>query len=113
MEKKVFAIDIDGVLCVTKKSNYHKSKPNIAAINKVNKLYENGNKIIIFTARYMGRNNNDVSKAKEEGYELTLKQLQDWNVKYHEFIMGKPSYDIIIDDKAYNYNKSWIKALKD
>ena len=22
--------------------------------------------------------------------------------------MGKPSFDIIIDDKAYNYNKDWI-----
>ena len=108
MSLKTFAIDIDGVLCATEKSNYNKSKPNILAINKVNQLYNKGNKIIVFTARYMGRNNNDIAKAKAEGYELTVKQLKDWNVKYHELIMGKPSYDIIIDDKAYNYNNNWI-----
>ena len=108
MKLKTFAIDIDGVLCVTEKSDYHKSKPNILAINKVNKLYEKGNKIIIFTARYMGRNNNDVSKAKAEGYDLTVKQLKEWHVKYPKLIMGKPSYDIIIDDKAHNYSKNWI-----
>ena len=111
MESKTFAIDIDGVLCITHKSNYNKSKPNILAIKKVNKLYEKGNKIIIFTARYMGRNNDDVSKAKAEGYELTVKQLKEWKVKYHKLIMGKPSYDILIDDKAHNYNKSWIKEF--
>ena len=59
----------------------------------------------------MGRHKNNVSKAKEEGYELTVQQLKDWNVKYHELIMGKPSYDIIIDDKAYNYNENWIKKF--
>ena len=56
----------------------------------------------------MGRNNNDIAKATADGYELTVKQLKDWNVKYHKLIMGKPSFDIIIDDKAYNYNKDWI-----
>ena len=111
MKTKTFAIDIDGVICLTKKSDYLGSKPNISAINKVNKLYDGGNKIIIFTARYMGRHKNNVSKAKEEGYELTVQQLKEWNVKYHELIMGKPSYDIIIDDKAYNYNENWIKKL--
>lgn len=108
MGSKTFAIDIDGVLCITEKSNYHKSKPNVLAINKVNQLYDKGNKIIIFTARFMGRNNNDISKAKAEGYELTVKQLKDWNVKYHKLIMGKPSFDIIIDDKAHNFNENWI-----
>ena len=57
----------------------------------------------------MGRHKNNVSKAKEEGFELTVQQLKDWNVKYHELIMGKPSYDVIIDDKAYNYDDNWIE----
>ena len=51
MSLKTFAIDIDGVLCVTKKSNYQKSKPNLLAINKVNQLYDRGNKIIIFQCK--------------------------------------------------------------
>jgi len=111
MKQKVLAFDIDGVICHTEGSDYENSKPNKKAIEKINHLYDEGNKIIIFTARYMGRNNNDISKAKAEGYELTVKQLKNWNVKYHKLIMGKPSFDIIIDDKAYNYNKDWINEF--
>ena len=54
MKAKTFAIDRWSYLSY-KKNDYRDSKPNISAINKVNKLYERGNKIIIFTARYMGK----------------------------------------------------------
>ena len=45
------------------------------------------------------------------GYEKTLQQLKSWKVNFHELFMGKPSFDILIDDKAFNYNKNWIKKL--
>jgi hypothetical protein len=35
-----------------------------------------------------------------------------WNLKYNELIMGKPSFDIYIDDKNLGFQKStWIKQL--
>jgi len=34
--------------------------------------------------------------------ELTKQQLDSWGCKYHEVRLGKPSYDIWIDDKAFN-----------
>ena len=40
-------------------------------------------------------------KAKEVLFELTKQQLDDWGVKYHELIMGKPHADYFIDDKAW------------
>ena len=48
----------------------------------------------------MGRNNDNISKAKSKGKKLTEKQLKKWNLKYHKLIMGKPSFDILIDDKS-------------
>ena len=44
----------------------------------------------------------------------TKKQLKMWGVKYHELIFGKPSYDIIVDDKSilYNKKKTIIKLKK-
>ncbi|OUU61640.1 MAG: hypothetical protein CBC22_07035 [Alphaproteobacteria bacterium TMED62] len=109
MKAKVFAFDIDGVICETAGSNYQNSKPKIKAIKKINSLFDQGNKIIIFTARFMGRTNNDYEKAYALGYDFTLKQLQDWNLKFNKLVFGKPSFDVIIDDKAYNYSKNWIK----
>ena len=34
--------------------------------------------------------------------DITESQLKDWGVKYHELRFGKPSFDLLIDDKALN-----------
>jgi hypothetical protein len=34
--------------------------------------------------------------------DVTEKQLKKWKVKYHELRMGKPYYDLFIDDKNVN-----------
>ena len=109
--KKTICFDLDGVLCLTKGNNYLLSKPikkNIKFTNKLNKDY----KIIIFTSRFMGRNNDNVSKANKQGYEFTKKQLKKWNVKYSKLILGKPSYDFYIDDKNLGFSKNWVVDLK-
>ena len=43
------------------------------------------------------------------GYQM--KQLKNWGLNFHELHMGKPSYDILVDDKAYEYSENWIKKL--
>ena len=111
MKQKVLAFDIDGVICNTLGSDYKNSKPNKKAIEKINHLYDAGNTIIIFTARFMGRTDNDSKKAYELGYKFTLIQLQRWNLKFNELILGKPSFDLLIDDKAFNYDESWIEKI--
>ncbi len=39
-------------------------------------------------------------------YDFTKNQLDNWGLKYHELITGKPHADYFIDDKAYN-NEDW------
>ncbi len=109
--KKVICFDIDNVLCRTKNSNYSLSKPNIKAIQKINELYMRGYKIIFFTSRYMGRTKNNIKKSYLLGFEQTSNQLKKWKVKYHKLIMGKPSYDLIVDDLSIYFKKSWIKDI--
>ena len=103
--------DIDGVICKTKKNNYKESKPYKKSIDFINKLFDKGHTVIIFTARYMGRNNEKIHLAKKQGFQMTKKQLKNWNVKYHKLIFGKPSFDLIIDDKSYDFKKDWIKKI--
>ena len=111
--KKIYCFDLDGVICKTPKTNnYKRSKPIIPAIKKINEIFKQGNIIIIFTARYMGRSNQSKILAKKKGYEVTKKQLKKWGLNYNKLIFGKPSYDIIIDVKSYNYNNKWIKKIK-
>ncbi len=94
--------DIDNTICITKKSNYEKSKPKTDIIKVINKLFKKNYYIKIFTSRYMGRNNDNASLVKKRYYLKTKKQLESWGVMFDELILGKPSYDIHFDDKSFN-----------
>ena len=91
------------VVCKTRQNKYSTAKPIRKVIDLINKLYEK-NKIIIFTARYMGRSGDQVGLAKR-GYKLTKKQLKNWNLRYHKLIMGKPSFDVLLMIKILNFQK--------
>lgn len=91
---KIYIIDIDGTICDTKKSNYNESTPKLNNIKKFNKLYDMGNEIHYWTAR------GALSGKNWDKY--TIEQLNKWGVKYTSINMGKPHYDVWIDDKAIN-----------
>jgi len=95
-----YVFDIDGTICTSKDSDYSKAIPIKERIEKINKLYEEGNIINFNTARGMGRTNNCATKANEMFRDLTTKQLKEWGVKYHKLFLGKPAGDLYIDDKG-------------
>ena len=93
---KIF-VDIDDTICYYKgknKKDYQNAKPYELRIKKINQLYDNNNTIIYWTARG--------SSSGLNWFQLTLNQLLKWNCKFHELRMGKPSYDLFIDDKNIN-----------
>lgn len=112
MKKKVICFDLDNVLCKTRKSDYIKSKPLKRNIDLVNDLFNSGFYIKIFTARYMGRNNDNRLKAIKQAKKITEIQLKKWKINYHKLILGKPSFDIYVDDKSLFYDKNWVIKLK-
>lgn len=99
-----YVFDLDNTLCKTENNDYLKSKPILERIEKVNKLYDDGNTVIIHTARGMGSSNNNQIQAINKYYSITENQLKKWNVKYNYLILGKPSADYYIDDKGINDN---------
>ena len=88
-------VDIDQTICNTddlKENKYNFSVPIQDAINHINDLYEKGNTITYWTAR---------GNASGNDYtDITVQQLKEWGCLYHELRMGKPSFDILIDDKT-------------
>jgi len=103
---KTYCVDIDGVIAAKngtcKTCKYEASTPMIENIDKINKLYDEGHYIKYFTARGMGTYDDNAQLAEARWLELTKLQLSVWGCKYHELIMGKPSADYYIDDKAVN-----------
>jgi hypothetical protein len=96
----IYVFDLDHTLCDTKKKDdgnwdYLNSTPYQDRINKVNKLFDDGNKIIIETARG--------NSSKINWYINTHNQLVSWGLKFHELRTGvKYGADFYIDDKAIN-----------
>ena len=91
---KIF-VDIDETIAVTPKDrDYSKSIPYVDRINRINTLYEEGNYIVYWTARGTG--------TGIDWKEITESQLRQWGAKYHELRLGKPVYDLFIDDKNIN-----------
>jgi hypothetical protein len=87
-----YCFDLDGTLC-THEENYSFAKPYMDRIIKVNSLFDEGNIILIDTARG--------STTNIDWSEITKKQLDEWGVKYHKLRVGvKLNFDFLIDDKA-------------
>lgn len=100
---KTYIIDIDGTICTSvTNGDYSSAIPLHDRIEKINKLYDEGNCIVYLTARGMGRYNNNADLAKSRFYDLTELQLRLWDCKYHKLFLGKPSGDFYIDDKGIN-----------
>tara|TARA_R110002050_G_scaffold97610_4_gene202844 strand:+ start:151 stop:483 length:333 start_codon:yes stop_codon:yes gene_type:complete len=95
-----YVFDIDGTICSLTNGEYEKAIPIKKRIDVINRLYKEGNKIILQTARGMGRFNNNRSLAEAEFWTFTHKQLDEWGVKFHGLFLGKPAGDVYIDDKG-------------
>ena len=96
----IYVVDLDHTLCDTVQGpdgrwKYFEATPIQSRIDVVNKLWEDGNTIIIETARGCGTNINH--------YEETFNQLRSWGLKFHTLRTGvKFGADVYIDDKAIN-----------
>ena len=87
-----YCFDIDGTICNNTNGKYAEAVPRPSVIARVNELFEAGHTIKLFTARG--------STSGLDWRELTESQLAEWDVHYHELIMGKPHADIYVDDKS-------------
>ena len=94
--KIIIAFDLDDTLCKTPKNfetveRYKYCKPIKKNINILNKLFFNGYFIKIYTARGINSYKGDVKKIEKNLKKLTVSQLKNWKVNYHELIFGKRS----------------------
>lgn len=89
---KTFCFDLDGTLCTQHGTDYAAAQPMHARIEHVNALYGSGHRIVIHTARGSG--------TGLDHSELTLTQLKQWGLQYHDVVFGKPAADVYVDDRA-------------
>ena len=92
----IIYVDIDDTICFrnTSELDYTKSVPYRDRIQKINKLFDEGNTIVYWTARG--------TKTGINWFRVTYDQLIAWGCRFTELRMGKPNYDLFIDDKNIN-----------
>jgi histidinol phosphatase-like enzyme len=81
------SVDLDGVLAnPTQPENYATATAIHDNIDKVNRLYASGWRVVIYTGRGWYQ------------YDMTTEWLRKKGVKYHELVMGKLVAHIYVDD---------------
>ena len=99
--EQTLIVDCDGVIAdKAHGGEYAKAGPLLHGIAQVNKLYDMGYKITLFTARYGDREKGNIHKQYERGYREWTDWLAKHGVKYHHAFMGKPAGVMYTDDKA-------------
>lgn len=92
----MYCFDIDGTLYTNIGDDYSKAQPFYEVIAQVNRLFAEGHRIILYTARG--------ATTEVDWRELIERQLKKWNVHYHELFMGKPTADVYINDNDQDMN---------
>jgi len=89
-------IDLDGTIC-TEMRQFSRclAEPKPDAVESINRLYDAGNTIIIYSARTWVE------------YEMTVDWLERHGIRYHQLFMGKPIGDVWIDDRAITAKDNW------
>jgi hypothetical protein len=101
-----YVVDIDDTIFITEPvpmvnyTDYGIVDINEDLINAINKLYDEGNTIIIYTARHWLL------------LEKTKKQLSEYGVKYTTLVCGKPVGDYYINDKGVKPEEFLEEVLK-
>jgi capsule biosynthesis phosphatase len=109
-KKLRICFDLDNTLVTnpTNPGDYTTVKPIHKNINMLNYMKNEGNEIIIYTARRMRTHHGNVGKVIKDIASITLDTLNNFNIYYDELIFGKPIADIYIDDKCINPYKNKI-----
>lgn len=78
--------------------DYENFVPDTVMVSMINKLYDEGHIIVLYTAR--GMTSCGPGRISVEIVPGLVKNLEKIGLKYHELMTHKPAYDWIIDDKA-------------
>jgi hydroxymethylpyrimidine pyrophosphatase-like HAD family hydrolase len=86
-----YVFDMDGTICTQKhpdKADWRTAKPITKMVKIINRLFDEGNTIYIFTCRPLSK------------HKVTKQWLGKYDVKYHHIVFDKPPGDVFVDDKA-------------
>ena len=98
--KKTVVFDVDDTILFTENRDYSNSRPNDDVVKGMRDLKQAGWRIILQTARGMGRSGNNIETVREDVMSEIVNSCTKHNIPYDEIILGKPWAAWYVDDKA-------------
>jgi hypothetical protein len=85
-------IDLDGTIC-HELSPFERplAEPLEGAVDGVNRIKDQGHTVVIWTGRGWDQ------------YRVTTKWLDDHGFRYDQLLMGKPIFNLFIDDRSCRF----------
>ena len=100
----IIYVDVDETICFYEgERHYPDAIPAYDRIEKINRLYDEGNTIVYWTARG--------STSGIDWMETTREQLDKWGAKHHDVKLGKPHFHLYICDKSINCERYFEENL--
>jgi hypothetical protein len=98
-----YVFDLDGTLCTTTLNDYAAAEPFMDRIAVLRDLHDAGHRIVVDTARGSG--------TGEDWRAVTIRQLLEWGVPFHELRVGKKMVgDLYVDDKGVRADEFFSEA---
>ena len=97
---KTVVFDIDETILTTKYRDYVNSEPIKPVVEKMEILKQHGWKIVLHTARGMGRSEGNIEDVYTEVEKEIKHSLEKHQIPYDELILGKTWAALYVDDKA-------------
>ena len=96
----VIVTDVDDTILFTENRDYANSRPNQPVIDGLRKLKESGWKIVLMSARGMGRSEGNIELVRVEVLAEIERFVEKYDVPCHEIVLAKPFANYYVDDKA-------------
>lgn len=110
-KKPILVFDVDGTICRETDDDgnlyhplgvsYSDRPPYPFAVKAINDLYDQGYEIVLFTARYMHKENQSQLNSHSRGYSELVKWCEKWGINYSRLVFGKPSGQLYIDNHGF------------
>lgn len=98
--EKTIVCDVDHTILFTENRDYENSVPNELVCEKLREARRKGWRIVLYTARGMGRSGGDISKVSGEVESEIVRFCDKFSVPFDQLVIGKPWGRYYVDDKA-------------
>lgn len=103
----IVQIDFDGTLTSSAQTGLQELLPNEKIVELVRKLYDDGNEIVVCTAR--GSKSCGSQIEREVKYRILIEEWLKMNaIPYHRLSFNKEYADAYIDDRAFNADRELV-----